>query len=175
LLTLATVNKQAVFAVSFPIIFSFAEVFLNTFFDRVKQGDHYLQSWPKQRVLNSLFLDSKVVFYTRFAMKIAPLFVVLIVMQAFLFPMLLTGSATVTFILFLLSLPLQGLYWLGKRSTTFLPDQLLPWYTEIEKTLNNHQQESITTSRPCYLDLALLLKNGFKRGGDNFLQDNELI
>lgn len=138
-------------------------------------GDYYLQSWPKQRVLNSLFLDSKVVLYTRFAIKIAPLFVVMIAMLTVFYPALFTVPATIIFILFVFSMPLQGLYWLGKRSATFLPDRLLPWYAEVEKTLKNYNEGSITTSRPCYLDLALLLKNGFKRGGDNFLQNNELI
>lgn len=138
-------------------------------------GDRYLQSWPKQRVLNSLFLDSKVVFYTRFAVKTAPVFVAMIVMLTVFYPTLFTVPTTMTFILFVFSMPLQGLYWLGKRSATFLPDRLLPWYAEIERTLNNNKEENMTTSHPCYLDLALLLKNAFKRGGDDFLQNNELI
>ena len=40
---------------------------------------------------------------------------------------------------------------------------------------NSHTKDAIMIQRPRYLDLALLLKNAFKRGGDNFLQNNELI
>jgi len=93
-----------------------------------------------------------------------------------LFPALLNWPATATMVMFLMGLPVQGLYWLGKRANAFLPNQLLPWYAAIEKTLNSRvSEEGVMAKRPRYLDLALLLKNAFKRGGDNFLQNNELI
>lgn len=149
---------------------------MDIFFNIIRQGDRYLQNWPKQKVLNCLFIDSKVVFYTRFALKTAPAFVVLMISLSIFFPALFNGPTTATFILFLLGMPLHGLYWLGKRSNTLLPNQLLPWYAAIEKKLNQHQvKDAIMAQRPRYLDLALLLKNAFKRGGDNFLQNNELI
>lgn len=123
-----------------------------------------------------MFIDSKVAFFTRLSFKIIPAFVMLLISFNLFFPSLLDWPATATLVLFLLGLPLQGLYWLGKRSTAFLPNQLLPWYSAIEKKLNTHHfQDGIMAQRPRYLDLALLLKNAFKRGGDNFLQNNELI
>ena len=78
--------------------------------------------------------------------------------------------------MFLLGLPIQGLYWLGKRSTILLPNQLLAWYAAIQHKLNGHSQEQgISLYRPSYFDLALLLSHAFKLGGDDFLQHNELI
>ncbi|MEI6896159.1 MAG: terminus macrodomain insulation protein YfbV [Psychromonas sp.] len=149
---------------------------MNLFFEIVRQGDFYLKAWPKQKTLNCLFVDSKVAFYTRLSIKCTPVFVILIMALNVMFPHLLNWPATATLVVFLMGLPIQGLYWLGKRSTAFLPNKLLPWYIAIEKTLNTSaEKESIMTKRPCYLDLALLLKNAFKRGGDNFLQNNELI
>jgi len=149
---------------------------LNVFFNIVKQGDFYLKNWPKQKTLNSLFVDSKVTFYTRLSIQVIPVFVILIMMLNISFPELLDWSATATLVLFLMGLPVQGLYWLGTRSSAFLPNQLLPWYLAIQKTLNpNATQEAVMERHPRYLDLALLLKNAFQRGGDNFLQNNELI
>ncbi len=149
---------------------------MNIFFDIVRQGDVYLKSWPKQKTLNCLFVDSKVAFYTRLSIQVMPVFIMLIISLNLYFPEMLDWPATATLVLFLMGLPVQGLYWLGKRSTDFLPNQLLPWYTAIEKKLNNsHTKDAIMAQRPRYLDLALLLKNAFKRGGDDFLQNNELI
>ena len=39
---------------------------MNIFFEILKQGLGYLKIWPQQKVLNCLFIDSKVTFYTRF-------------------------------------------------------------------------------------------------------------
>jgi len=149
---------------------------LDLFFDTVRQGDFYLKNWPQQKTLNSLFIDSKVAFYTRLSIKSIPAFVILIIMLNISFPEVLDWPATATLVLFLIGLPVQGLYWLGKRSTSLLPNKLLPWYIAIEKTLNKSvTEDGVMAKRPRYLDLALLLKNAFKRGGDNFLQNNELI
>jgi uncharacterized membrane protein YfbV (UPF0208 family) len=149
---------------------------LNIFFDIVRQGDFYLKSWPQQKTLNCLFIDSKIAFYTRLSIKCIPIFIILIMSLNLYFPELLNWPTTATLVVFLMGLPIQGLYWLGKRSHSFLPNKLLPWYLAIEKTLNNRvEKDTIMAIRPCYLDLALLLKNAFKRGGDNFLQNNELI
>ncbi len=149
---------------------------MNTFFEVIKQGDKYLQSWPKQRILNCLFIDSKVAFYTRLSIKTMPAFIMLIIALNIMFPTLFSWPATLTFILFLLGLPIQGLYWLGKRSRELLPNQLLPWYTAIQKKLSgNRAEQTVMLYRPSYLDLALLLKNAFKLGGDKFLQHHELI
>lgn len=154
------------------------EVFVNSFFDVIKQGDKYLQNWPKQRILNCLFIDSKVVYYTRLAIKIAPAFIFLIIALNIIQPVLFTEPMMLTFILFLLGLPVQGLFWLGKRSQTLLPNQLLQWYTAIQEKLDgqrNEQAQQVMHQHPSYLDLALLLRKAFKVGGDKFLQHNELI
>ncbi|WP_019615879.1 terminus macrodomain insulation protein YfbV [Psychromonas ossibalaenae] len=149
---------------------------MNLFTDVVKQGDHYLKTWPKQPTLNCLFIDSKVVYYTQLLIKTVPAFVMLVVGLNILFPSLFVWPITVTFVLFLLGLPIQGLYWLGKRSQELLPNKLLPWYIAIQSELSGKRCElEEMLIRPSYLDLARLLKNAFKIGGDNFLQNHELI
>lgn len=149
---------------------------MNSFFDVIKQGDKYLQTWPKQRVLNCLFIDSKIAFYTRRSIKVMPAFIFLSIALNIIQPASLGWPIMLTFILFLLGLPVQGLYWLGKRSQELLPNRLLPWYTAIqEKLYGNRTEQTMMQYRPSYWDLALLLKNAFKIGGDKFLQDHELI
>ena len=149
---------------------------MSVFFDVIKQGDKYLHSWPKQRVLNCLFIDSKITHYTRLAIAIMPAFLVLAIALNVLFADFLNWSVTVTFIFFMLGLPLQGLYWLGKRSRLLLPEQLLPWYAAIHKKLHSDKiKQNISMHRPSYFDLALLLTNAFRLGGDDFLQQHELI
>lgn len=149
---------------------------MKTFFELIKEGDRYLNNWPKQKVLNCLFIDSKVGFYTRLAIKILPVFVVLAMSMSLLYPAYFQWSTTATFALFSLSLPAQGLYWLGKRSETFLPNQLLPWYVAIEdKLARNKNQTQVLSKRPRYSDLAHLLTRAFEAGGDDFLQKHELV
>ena len=151
---------------------------MSIFFDVIRQGDKYLQSWPQQRVLNCLFIDSKIVYYTRLSIKLAPAFIFLIVALNIIHPGIFTGPVILTFVLFLLGLPVQGLYWLGKRSTTLLPKQLLDWYSAIQEKLYGHRNDKeqvVMRQHPSYFDLALLLKKAFKIGGDKFLQHNELI
>ena len=149
---------------------------MNLFFNFIKQGDQYLQTWPKQRVLNCFFIDSKIAFYTRLAIKVVPVFIFLSIALNIIQPDLFSGPIMLTFILFLLGLPVQGLYWLGKRSQELLPNRLLSWYGAIQKKLyGKDTEQSIMQHCPSYLDLALLLNNAFKIGGDRFLQDHELI
>ena len=149
---------------------------MNSFFDVIIQGDRYLQSWPKQKVLNCLFVDSRVVFYTRLTFKWVPAFIFLVISLNILQPVLFSWPTVMTFILFLLGLPIQGLYWLGKRAQVLLPNQLLPWYNAIqEKLYDVREKQVIMQHHPRYLDLALLLKKAFKIGGDEFLQHHELI
>lgn len=149
---------------------------MDSFFEVLKNGDKYLQTWPTQRVLNCLFIDSKVAFYTRLAVKVMPAFVVLIGTLSIFVPIFSNIPLTMTFIFFLLGLPVQGLYWLGKRSAQRLPMQLLPWYTAIhEKLHGKSMQQGMIVHHPCYFELALLLQNAFKLGGDKFLQHHELL
>jgi uncharacterized membrane protein YfbV (UPF0208 family) len=147
---------------------------VDKFFAVLRDGDKYLKSWPKQQVLNCLFVDSKIAFYTRLSTKVLPAFIVLMISLSFVDSTLFQWSTTATFVLFLASLPLQGLYWMGKRAQSFLPTQILPWYIAIDEKVNG-KKEAILSFRPRYHDLAHLLKHAFKIGGDDFLRNNELI
>lgn len=149
---------------------------MTIFFNLLKQGDHYLNTWPKQHCLYSLFIDSKVVCYTQLLVKLFPAFIVLIASLYFILPAYFTWPSTATFILFLIGLPVHCLLWLGKRSQQFLSPALFAWYIEISETLNGNKLENIVMlNKPRFIDLAKLLNKGFKQDGDDFLYQNELI
>ena len=91
-------------------------------------------------------------------------------------PSIISWPATATFVLFCIGLPVQCLIWLGKRSQEFLPNRLFAWYMEIHNQINAlNAQQVRALARPRYLDLAYLLTDAFRLGGDKFLQKNELI
>jgi len=148
---------------------------LYSFFDVIREGSRYLKVWPKQSALNGLFIDSKVALYTRLSIKITPAFIALSLGLTMSFPALFDPMVSVTFVLFLLGLPVQGFYWLGKRSQQLLPQKLLPWFMAIKQKLSVKNTEEELIQHPSYLELAKLLQQAFKRGGDDFLQHNELI
>ena len=149
---------------------------MNLFLDVIRQGDKYLQSWPKQRVLNCLFIDSKVTYYTRLSIAVMPAFLALVLFLAVIYPNFFSWPMLMTYLFFILGLPVQGLYWLGKRSQMLLPRKLLSWYGEIQSKLQGSRYtQGVSVQPPRYMDLALLLSHAFKFGGDKFLQQNELI
>lgn len=146
-----------------------------SFFDVIREGSRYLKVWPKQSALNGLFIDSKVSLYTRLSIKITPAFIALSLGLTISFPALFDPMVSVTFVLFLLGLPIQGFYWLGKRSQQLLPQKLLPWFMAIKQKLSIKNTEEELIHHPSYFELAKLLQQAFKRGGDDFLQQHELI
>jgi uncharacterized protein len=77
-----------------------------------------------------------------------------------------------TMMLFILSMPFQGWYWLGKRAQTELPPGLSSWYSEIKQKM---QAQGLQTQTPQhklrYADLALLLKQAFGQLDKTFLRD----
>ncbi|MDA7746392.1 DUF412 domain-containing protein [Psychromonas sp.] len=146
------------------------------FFSLLKQGDYYLKTWPKQPCLYSLFIDSKMVCYTQLLIKLFPIFIVLVTSLYMVFPLYFSWPSTATFILFLIGLPVHCLLWLGKRSQQVLSPALFNWYLEISEVLNGKNLgQQVMIDKPRFLDLAKLLNKGFKKGGDNFLYNNELI
>lgn len=146
------------------------------FFDLLKKGDHYLKIWPKQSCLYSLFIESKMVCYTQLLIKVFPIFIVLVASLYMFFPAYFSWPSTATFIVFLIGLPAHCLLWLGKRSQQILSPALFTWYLEVSEALHGKDnRQRIMVDQLRFIDLAKLLNKGFKKGGDNFLYNNELI
>ncbi|CAH0533996.1 hypothetical protein VST7929_01878 [Vibrio stylophorae] len=134
------------------------------FLKRFGQGQRYMNLWPQRKELNPMFPEGRVIRATQFALRVTPAIAVIGV----LLQMVLTNQpglpqAVVTG-LFALSLPLQGLWWLGSRSQTMLPPGLAAWYRELHQTIT---QEGIAVeplkAEPRYQELAQILSRAFKK------------
>lgn len=74
--------------------------------------------------------------------------------------------------LFACSLPMQGLWWLGKRSVTPLPPTLLQWFHEIRaKLVEAGKAQAPVEGTPTYQSLADVLQRAFKQLDKTFLDD----
>lgn len=129
----------------------------------LKDGQEYMKTWPLKRELYTLFPDCRVVAATRFAVRFMPPVAVLAcatMLNTFgteYLPQALAVGA------FFLSMPMQGLLWLGKRSNQTLPPQLRHWYQEI---LTKMRAQGCAVQnpqhKPRYRELARLLKTAFE-------------
>ncbi|KAE9527646.1 terminus macrodomain insulation protein YfbV [Testudinibacter aquarius] len=129
----------------------------------LKRGQRYLESWPMQAKLGSIFPENRVIRAVRFAQKAMPAVAVLtVVWQQITLPSSqMALAAAVLTALFALSIPLQGLWWLGKRSAQPLPDSTQQAYQKIVKQLAAHTQYQ-AVSQPTFMDLAQCLKKADK-------------
>ena len=127
-----------------------------------QDGQQYMKTWPVKKELYSYFPECRVITATRLAISTMPPLAV--VSCAMLFNTMGTDYLPQTLAIgaFFLSLPLQGLLWLGHRSNQALPPALKHWYMEIYAKL---QQEGCRIgarkSQPKYKELASVLKSAF--------------
>lgn len=86
------------------------------FFSLFRRGQHYSKTWPLEKRLAPVFVENRVIKMTRYAIRfMPPIAVFTLCWQIALGGQLGPAVATA---LFALSLPMQGLWWLGKRSVT---------------------------------------------------------
>lgn len=132
-----------------------------SFFSLLKQGQLYLNTWPQETKLNMIFPESRVMRATRFAQKTMPLLAVFAVVwqQLYAKQELMAFSAAILTALFALALPLQGLYWLGKRATSPLDAQSAVWFYDIcERLRKIHEPLPFVQDKPTFQHLAEVLK-----------------
>lgn len=128
----------------------------------LKDGQQYMLLWPSQKQLTTLFPENRVIAATKLSIKVMPPLAVLSVAAMVNFqgaeqlPQALAVGA------FFLTLPMQGLLWLGHRANQLLPPSLSSWYFEIHQ---NMQQQGCALqspkAKPKYMELAGLLKTAF--------------
>ena len=127
-----------------------------------KDGQQYMHTWPVKKELFALFPDSRVVAATKFSIKTMPPLAVLTVAGSFNFFAYEYLPQTIAMAAFFLSLPTQGLLWLGHRSNQFLPPSTNSWYQDIyhKMQMQGCALEN-SKARPKYKELARLLKTAF--------------
>ncbi|MDO4429889.1 MAG: terminus macrodomain insulation protein YfbV [Lonepinella koalarum] len=125
-----------------------------------KKGQDYADTWVLHPKLGAIFPENRIIKSTKFAQKYMPFVAVFaIVWQQFSSKgNEIAFAAAVLTAVFALAIPLQGLYWLGKRSTQVLPTQSAVKFHQIAEQLEKHNIIISKVEKPTYFDLALLLK-----------------
>ncbi|AXW88471.1 hypothetical protein AU509_00765 [Lonsdalea britannica] len=139
-------------------------------FKLLRLGQHYMKTWPADKRLAPVFPENRVVRTTLFAIRfMPPLAVFTLSWQVALGGQLGPVVATA---LFALSLPMQGLWWLGRRAITPLPPSLLQWFHDIrQRLLDAGLALAPLEEKPTYQMLADVLKRAFKQLDKAFLDD----
>ncbi len=127
-----------------------------------KDGQEYMNTWPVKKELYTLFPECRIVSATKFGIRFMPPMAILAcagLLNTFgtdYLPQAITVGA------FFVSLPMQGLLWLGHRSNQLLPPQLSHWYREIHSKMREQGcQVQAVKAKPKYSELAKLLKTAF--------------
>jgi hypothetical protein len=132
-------------------------------FKTLGDGRRYMKTWPMVKQLSFYFPEYRVVKATQLAIRLMPLLAITAAAsQLYLYGWdFLPQSITVA--LFFVSLPIQGLLWLGWRATHPLPLTLLDWCNNLSTKL---QSMGIACTplgaKACYLDMAVILKLKFR-------------
>lgn len=128
----------------------------------LKDGQVYMQTWPMKKELYPLFPECRVISATRFSIKVMPALAV--ISAAAIINHFGPGHIpqAIAVAAFFISMPLQGMLWLGHRSNQVLPPAMQGWYKEIHYKM---QVQGCalreTKANPKYMELARLLKTAF--------------
>ncbi|CAM2834873.1 terminus macrodomain insulation protein YfbV [Vibrio diazotrophicus] len=130
----------------------------------LKDGQKYMQVWPMRKELNLLFPESRIIKATRFGIKVMPAVAAISVLTQMSFQNVQAMPQAVVVALFAISLPLQGMWWLGNRANTQLPPALAGWYREIHaKIAETGSALEPIKSKPRYKELAMVLNRAFRQ------------
>jgi uncharacterized membrane protein YfbV (UPF0208 family) len=128
----------------------------------LKDGQQYMQTWPVQPQLFAMFPECRVISATKFSIKVMPALAVITLAILINLQGLEKLPQNLALGAFFLSLPMQGLVWLGHRANQTLPPSLNSWYLDI------HQKMQLQgcalqspKAKPQYKELARLLKTAF--------------
>ncbi|RWX53471.1 terminus macrodomain insulation protein YfbV [Photobacterium chitinilyticum] len=129
-----------------------------------QNGQQYMATWPMRKELAMMFPEPRYIKATKFATRVMPAVAVMSVLSQMAFNNYDALPQAIAVAFFSLSMPLQGLWWLGKRSRTDLPPSLASWYREIhDKITSEGYALQPIKPRPRYLELAQVLNRAFKQ------------
>ncbi|WP_163937105.1 terminus macrodomain insulation protein YfbV [Paraferrimonas sp. SM1919] len=145
---------------------------MNSVWHTFIMGQKYLKIWPMIKPLASLFPEYRVIRATNFGLKFAPIVAVVSVSSQLLFNPFSSVELAVTIGLFFISLPLQGLYWLGQRAQAPLPLSLMDWCSELRQTLKAAGYAAPRMENGGkYLDLAQILNTAFGKLDEDYWRE----
>ncbi len=136
-----------------------------------RDGQDYMTTWPMRKELAAMFPEHRYIKATRFAIRVMPAVAVISILSQMVFQHYSSLPQAMVMALFALSMPLQGLWWLGKRSRTTLPPSLATWYREIHgKIVTEGYALQPMKAQPRYVELAMVLNRAFKKLDDTELE-----
>lgn len=144
-----------------------------TMIDIFQAGQCYLNTYPNQKKLNLFMPDYRLIRLVKLAAKVMPFFAGFAIVWQYFFSdphQSILANAIIT-ALFAISLPYQGLYWLGKRARSPLPLSLLDWYQNLKQKLIEEQKKVADQAMPSYQDFANLLKLAEETWGDQYFDE----
>ncbi|MDF2177707.1 terminus macrodomain insulation protein YfbV [Aliiglaciecola sp. CAU 1673] len=128
----------------------------------LRDGRSYMDTWPMQKELYPLFPECRVIAATRLGIKVMPPLAILVAIVHYTVLGQDNLPQSIALAAFFLSMPLQGLLWLGHRSNQMLPPGLVAWYKDLHQKMRLHGcQVQMVKARPRYKELAGLLKTAF--------------
>ncbi len=143
-----------------------------TILKKLRDGHLYMKTWPMVKQLGYFFPEYRVVKATQIAIFSMPLLSVISCGSQLYFAGWDALPQAVCYALFFLSLPVQGLIWLGWRSQNPLPLTLFNWGQDLRSKLTSMGiQCKPLSAKACYFDIALLLKVAFERLEPNYWEE----
>lgn len=143
-------------------------------FSVLKLGQKYADIWPLEAKLGGIFPENRVIKTTKFAQKFMPFLSVFAIFWQQLYAAQSHSAFAIAVLtaIFALFLPLQGLYWLGKRAKTALPHATKSYFLHICEQLRTMQKAVPSCAdNPTYYDLALVLQQAKRHFPASFWQD----
>jgi uncharacterized protein len=130
----------------------------------LKDGQKYMDIWPMRKELTPIFPEQRIIKATRFGIKVMPAIAAISILTQMTFDNSSAIPQAVIVALFAISLPLQGMWWLGNRANTKLPSSLASWYRELhQKVVESGYALEPAKSQPRYKDLANILNRAFRQ------------
>lgn len=138
----------------------------------LKTGQKYMTICPQDKEFATSFPEIRVIAYIKLASKyLPPVLTFLCLCQYYLNTSIALIIITA---IFAISLPLQGLFWLGKRANSPLPLNLLPYYDNIKQKLVKKQvliNNSNNVEPLNFMTFMQLMKLARLHFGKNFNDD----
>ncbi len=137
----------------------------------LRDGQKYMDLWPMRKELSLLFPEQRVIKATRFGIKMMPAVAAISVLTQMVFNNVAYLPQAIVTAVFAISLPLQGMWWLGNRANTTLPPSLAGWYRELHgKITESGFALEPAKSHPRYKELAFILNRAFRQLDKNALE-----
>lgn len=142
-------------------------------YDTLQAGQRYLQTLPNQKKLGLFMPDYRLIRLVKFAYRFMPAFACFAMVWQYCFsdPYQSTLANAILTTLFALSIPLQGLFWLGRRAKMPLTLSHLKWYEELRQKLISEQVNVGEQAVPSYQDFANLLQLAEKTWGNRYFDE----